>query len=69
MHLRGSNYGHQEIRMRELFSTCLSISHASFDKVIVEERELDQVIQEVTSLKHRFNIIRRLEEFPISENN
>jgi hypothetical protein len=40
-------------RMSELFSTGITISHASFDKVVAEERELEQARKEVTSLKHQ----------------
>jgi hypothetical protein len=31
----------KKARMSELFSVSLAISHASFDKVVVEEREME----------------------------
>jgi hypothetical protein len=40
-------------KMSQLFSVGLVISHASLDKVVAKERELEQVKQEVASLKYQ----------------
>jgi len=40
-------------KLSQLYSPGLAISYASFDKEIMEERELEQVRIEIVSLKHQ----------------
>jgi hypothetical protein len=40
-------------KMSQLYSIGLAISHASYDKAIMEERELEQARVEIASLKHQ----------------
>jgi hypothetical protein len=43
----------KKAKMSQLYSTGMAISHASFDKEIMEERELEQARSEIASLKHQ----------------
>jgi hypothetical protein len=42
----------KKAKASQLYSKFLAISHASYDKEVVEERELEQARVEIASLKH-----------------
>jgi hypothetical protein len=43
----------KKAKASQLYSTGLAISHASYDKALVEEKELEQARTEIASLKHQ----------------
>jgi hypothetical protein len=43
----------KKAKTSQLYSTILAISHASYDMTLVEEKELEQAIVEIASLKHQ----------------